>query len=445
MAQQTPIVYDDTTGEHRPAAAGETITSQAVPIDPSANNLLTATTNGLLVSSSALPQVKLLSTQEGNYLRYGNDQGLFVDGNDILSNGDDNLVIIDPTDKKIKLTREAVAQAAAGSVKVVSADAGNALVSGSDGGAYLDASSIDVNVDISTRPDNVLRRDSADALLVSTADIAAGVVGAAAGNLLTKDSSDKLQVLPSDIASGIRGAASDNLLTVDSTGKLQVLPSAVTAGVVSPAAGNMLATDAAGKLLLSSSQLVSADAGNAVVPGTDGKLFVQKVTASGLVDANDKILVVSNTGTTVSTVVSMTYDTTTGLLSLLGKNGQLVSSVTVQSSGSVLKHAEIVVNPAGQPAGTYLALTFELVDGTESTVYADLSALATYTAGSGVSISSGNVISAKLAANGGLEFASDGGLKVSASVLEPVSVDSGNIISNGADGKAFLFGDLGTM
>ena len=72
----TPLVYDDVTGTHRPAGAGEIV---------------------------------MLSTQNFNMLRYGNDHGLFLDGNDVLSNGaHDNLLTIDSVDKKIILTKDSL-------------------------------------------------------------------------------------------------------------------------------------------------------------------------------------------------------------------------------------------------------------------------------------------------------------------------------------------------
>ena len=418
MAQLTPIVYDDSTGEHRPAGSGEQVGVTYVPIDPSGDNVIRQTVNGLMVSAADLPAP--LSAQPGNYLRYGNDRGLFCDGNDVLSNADDNLLRIDSIDRKVKITAADIKAAAGTAGVIVSGDAGNVISAGSDGGAYLDASS--VQVDISTQADNLLTRDSSNALLVS------------AGN----------------VASGVRSPAADNLITTDASGRLQVNPAAAVSSLRSAEAGNLIGTDPYGKMLLTADGLRSGDGNNALVTGTDGKLYVRTVNAASVVDGNDKLLVISNDGSTVSTVLNMSYNQTSGLLSLIGKNGQTVATATVQSSGSVLESAAIVVNPAGQPAGTYLAMTFRLADGTLSTVYADLSALSdVYTAGAGIDITN-YVISVKLDSTGGLTTTANG-VAVDTSALAPgmasdlISSDSGNMIGTGSDGLLYAPLDCGEL
>ena len=422
MAQLTPIVYDDSTGEHRPAGAGEQVGVTYVPIDPSSANVIRQTVNGLMVDPDDLPAP--LSTQDGNYLRYGNDHGLFCDGNDVLSNADDNLLRIDSIDKKLKVTAADV-KAAVGStdITVVSRDSNNLLRAGSDGGAYLNESSVPTGV--STDANNILTRGSDGKPYLANSAIT---------------------VNPSDLVSSVPG----NLLAVDYTGKMAVSPAGVAAGAVSTDASNLLTTDTSGKLTLTASRLVSGNGNNALTVGTDNKLYVQKTTASGLVDGNDKVLVVSGDGSTVSTVLNMSYNQTNGLLSLLGKDGQTVATVTVQASGSVLESAAIVVNPAGQPAGTYLAMTFRLADGTTNTVYANLSALAdVYSAGAGIDITN-YVISAKLDSNGGLKTTANG-IAIDANALpalisdDIISSDSGNALVTGSDGLLYTPLDCGEL
>lgn len=55
-----------------------------------------------------------VSKDEGNLIRTGSDGGVFADGNDLLSNGDVNLLTINEVDKKIILTRDAVLTVTAG-------------------------------------------------------------------------------------------------------------------------------------------------------------------------------------------------------------------------------------------------------------------------------------------------------------------------------------------
>lgn len=448
MAQFIPIIYDSTSGEHRPAGSGEQIGVTHVPIDPSGENVIRQTVNGLMVSPADLPPA--LSSQAGNYLRYGNDKGLFCDGNDVLSNADDNVLRIDATDKKIKLTANDIKTAAAGSITIVSADANNAIRRGSDNGAYLNSDDIDVTV-VSADASNVIRKGSDGGAYLSSSDVNVDI-STRTDNLLTRDSANALLVSESTVASGVVSSAPGNLLATDYTGKLAVTPAGVAGGILSADSGNLLGTDATGRLTLTPSQLISSTANNAVVQGNDGKLYVPKVDAASIVDANDKVLTVNTVGTTstLSTTMNLTYNQTTGLLSIIGKNGQTVATATVQASGSVLESAVIVVNPAGQPAGTYLALTFRLADGTLNTVYANLSALAdVYTAGAGIDITN-YVISAKVDANGGLTTTANG-LAIDNSAVAPaladdlMSSDSGNMLQLGSDNLLYVPLDCGEL
>lgn len=365
MQQKTPLVFDEYSQQHRPMQVGETLTVASVPVSAVSGNMLQALSDGLAVVSSTpspTPEAPVISPSDENYLRYASDGGLFVGGNDVLSNGDDNLLRIDGTDKKIKLTSADV-QAAAGSVRVVSADTGNVVTAGSDNGAYLSANGL---------------------------------------------------------AASLVSPASPNGLVVDSSGKLYVNP----VPTVTPAS------------------LLSEQQGNTLTLGSDDKLYVAKPSPSAFVNPTDKILQV--TGDTLASVLGATYDVTTGHLTLTGVNDQPVAQVTIQTQGSVLESVSVVTDPPGQPAGTYLAMTFRKNDGTLETVYADLSAVGdVYTAGSGIDITN-RVISARLVANGGLEVTAQG-LRVNGASAALVSSDSGNMITRGSDGLLYAPSDCGVI
>lgn len=154
MADFTPVRYNPLTKRHEEAPPGYTVGVDFISVRPHADNLLKKESDGLFVQAkdfvssgtgnllSVGPDGKLrvspqdveeadpVSKQEGNYLRYGNDKGVYIDGNDILSNGDENLLIIHPTDKKIYIGKDSIPAN-------VSADSGNIISTGSDGGAYL--------------------------------------------------------------------------------------------------------------------------------------------------------------------------------------------------------------------------------------------------------------------------------------------------------------------
>lgn len=146
-----PLIYDESTKTHVPLSDGGKLDPTSIPVSGMSGNLITTETDGLAVTTDGLvsdaagnglvtqdgrlyveTRVRV-SGDDGNFLRSGTDGLVYVDGNDILSNGQPNLLTIDPTDKKIILTQESIAEY----IDTVSEDAGNLIVAGSDGGAYL--------------------------------------------------------------------------------------------------------------------------------------------------------------------------------------------------------------------------------------------------------------------------------------------------------------------
>ena len=110
--------------------------------DPTPGELVSADEGNLLgvgldgklaVKPENLPKQSVVSTDEANILREGTDGGAYLDGNDLLSNGDINLLTISEVDHKIQLTRANVLQ----NMTVVSEDEGNLIGVGSDGGVYM--------------------------------------------------------------------------------------------------------------------------------------------------------------------------------------------------------------------------------------------------------------------------------------------------------------------
>lgn len=178
-----PIVRDAANKQFTELPDGQFVDVSAIPLDGAdssgAPNLLKHAPDGLAVYASDcifsekgnalevrggkmyVPDMSakadgLISKDDGNKLKLGSDNGLFVsqtvvsvdadnlvtvgsDGgakltpNDVLSNGDVNLLTIDPVDKKIILTKEAIQ----GNLPVVSQDDGNLVHHGSDKGVYL--------------------------------------------------------------------------------------------------------------------------------------------------------------------------------------------------------------------------------------------------------------------------------------------------------------------
>lgn len=471
MATYSPIVYDSTAKAHIILASGQPIDPSHIMVSSEEGNLLKSTAAGLsvkidsvissdpdnllrvvdgkLIVTFSADSGGVISGDSGNYIRYGLDHGVFLDGNDVLSNGAENLLYIDGTDGKVILTRESLKDAGfvdASGLRIVSGDANNLIVAGTDGGAYLDEARVPTGV--SSDSNNLLTRGS-DGKPYLSASAIPSVVSTAAGNLITDVNGAFLSGM------NLLGTASDNMLKTDVAGKIvldeddvkQLVTDTVNpASLISSSYGNAITIAGDGKLMVAASSLRSSDADNAITIGADGKLYAPKVSAADLTVGTDLILGV-NSGGKLFTTLGANYDITTGNLTLIGQGSQTVATVNIPSSGSVLESAQIVVNPAGQPAGTYLAMTFKKGDGTTFTVYADLSALGdVYTGGNGVNIDpSTRVITVKLAAAGGLEFDANGAIKLNATALDPVSGDSDNLIQIGTDGKAYLPSDFGTM
>ena len=203
-------------------------------------------------------------------------------------------------------------------------------------------------------------------------------------------------------------------------------------------ANRTIAVDTAG--------IVSAKTGNALEvangSGEDGLLYVAPQDVDNLIASGDELLWKDTNGK-IATGLDLAYNTTTGKFDITNHAGTIIATVTVPSSVSMLQNAELVVDPTGQPAGTYLHFTFKLADGTTSDLYVDVTSLIdVYTAGPGIDLTSGK-FSADLTANGGLEFSASGDagtLQVDFANL--VSSKTGNAITlasgTGEDGKLYV-------
>lgn len=210
------------------------------------------------------------------------------------------------------------------------------------------------------------------------------------------------------------------------TGDTVVLVNAGTNGTVgAPVALSFSATAAAAALL-------STDAGNGLGLGTDNLLKV--TSADGLVAENDELLHVDASGK-IATGLELDYNTATGEFSVTNHAGTKVASVTVPTSTSVLRNVDIVVDPSGQPAGTYFEFTWDTADGAGKTLYVDMAQFFdVYTGGDGITVT-GKVITVNAKADGGV-VADAGGISVD--FTKGISGDAGNLIAAGSDSKLLV-------
>lgn len=336
-----PLVYDEVAQLHREVPAGVKIDPSHIPLSAELDNTIKVRSDGLYVK--LVLDKDWLSKEDKNYLRFGSDGGLYVSGNDILSNESTNLLGISSVDGKLYLDPSKL---------LPSQDEGNALKLGTDGKFYVDTS-----------------------------------------------------------------------------------------------------------------KMVSTDTGNQLIAGTDGKLFVKLPDAKGfLTTGPSELLFIDNEGK-LAAQVELEYDTASGLLSMLDRNGNTVASAKIAAASSLVS-AVIVTNPVGQIAGKYLELVFRLSDGTDKKVYVSLTDLVdVYLHGAGIDIV-GNVVSVRIAVESGLSFDESGALFVVADelrshdpknlltvsksgklqvvadtlqgVIEIVSKDIGNLIKVGTDGGAYF-------
>lgn len=174
-----------------------------------------------------------------------------------------------------------------------------------------------------------------------------------------------------------------------------------------------------------------------------------------------------------------------------GTEADLTADITITSlPGTIPGSIQVVENPEGQPAGTYLKFDYTNADGNAASYFVDLAAVVDIvTAGDSIKITD-NVVSVDRAAlvsklvkaNGGLTYATgqllinldeNSPLKINAdgkltleldslvdvsadgpfeldengklTLKSVVSADTDNMLKAGSDGLAFLPGDMGTL
>lgn len=272
-----------------------------------------------------LDAVTIVSGDAKNLLVRGSDNGAKVTASDLLSNGSaENLIKVNAVDQRLEVAKsdiQDVAKAVIADSAIVSADAGNIIIKGSDKGAYL-----------------------------------------------------SLAALPTQVSAG-SGIAVDG-------------------GRVSVNAGKGLGVNSANQLYVDTNELTAIS-----------------------LETTEKILNLTSDNV-LSATVSAQYNTATGYLTLYGKNSQVLSSVYIPGASSMLQSVEPVTNPTGQPAGKYFRYTFKTNEGS-NVIYVPIPAATTLAAGKGIEVSTAGditTVAVKAKAGSGITV-SDDGLKADTSVL----------------------------
>lgn len=179
-----PIVLNDDGTKHVALPDGFYIDNASIDkdslISKDKDNLLKTGSDGKLLVAGKPIAVTVVSGDANNLLVRGSDNGAKVTASDLLSNGSsENLLKVNAVDKRLEVAKSDVqdfAKAAIADAAIVSNDAGNLLIKGSDKGAYLAASSLRTQV------------SAGNGIAVSTAgDITTVAVKTKAGSGLTVD------------------------------------------------------------------------------------------------------------------------------------------------------------------------------------------------------------------------------------------------------------------
>lgn len=128
--------------------------------------------------------------------------------------------------------------------------------------------------------------------------------------------------------------------------------------------------------------------------GIDVQESGHTATVSVKIAGTDKVLKADTNG--ISANINLTWSSSDGL-KLIGKDSTVIATIPATDfiKDGMLEDVELVTNPSGQTAGTYLKFTFN-TDGGAKVLYVNVTSLIDiYTAGDGIAVS-GKTISAKV-------------------------------------------------
>lgn len=328
------------------------------------NKLKLGSDNGLFVSQT------VVSVDADNLVTVGSDGGAKLTPNDMLSNGHINLLTIDPVDGKIILTEENIQD----NLPVISQDEGNLVHPGSDKGVYLSM-------------DDIL--NPSDAILYEDKDgrISSGL------SLAYSPDTGKLDILGHDGQTVIS--------TVRVPGASSSLKGVYLVDGMPSESGEDIEGDYHFSLMFAQADGVWGDP----VPAT---VRTHKSAA---------------VSTSIESVAGMGAVRVRGIF-----NGQTAEQFFIDGTAALqfadgtriivtpkATRLEVIFEPGvGLIPGTYLVFVYALAVGTVQDVYVDVSALVDiYRAGCGIDISASREVSVKLHPEGAIKCDPVSGLGVS--------------------------------
>lgn len=396
-----PIVLNDDGTKHVALSDGSYIDNASIDKDSllskDTDNLLKTGSDGqLLVAKSDLPTYSasdFISADAGNQVVLGSDNKLLVADKPIadLVSAADNVISVNPIDNKLQVDPEKIKKLANDEAKQVASD--------------LVADAVDSVVIVSADASNLLVRGSDNGAKVTSSDL---LSNGSAENLIKVNAVDqRLEVAKSDVQDVAKAVIADSAIVSADAGNIIIKGSdkgaylSLAALPTQVSAGSGIAVDG-GK--------VSVNVGKGLGVNSANQLYVDTnaLTAVSL-ETTEKILSLTSDNV-LSATVSAQYNAATGYLTLLGKNSQTLSSVYIPGASSMLQSVDVVTDPAGQPAGNYFRYTFTTTAGS-NVIYVPVPAATNLAAGNGIAVSTAGditTVAVKTKAGSGLTVDADG-------------------------------------
>lgn len=425
-----PIVLSDDGTKHVALSEGSYIDNASIDkeslVSKDTDNILKTGSDGqLLVAKSDLPASvasDFISKDTDNQVTLGSDDKLYVANKPIqdLVSAADNVISVNPIDNKLQVDPEAIktiANKEAESVATNLVDTAKTELSSSIDKNTADITDLKADLDavtiVSGDANNLLVRGSDNGAKVTSSDL---LSNGSAENLIKVNAVDqRLEVAKSDVQDVAKAVIADTAIVSNDAGNLLIKGSDKGAYL---AASALPAQVSAGSGTSVDAGRVSVNVGKGLGINSANQLYVDTNDLSTIsLETTEKILNLT-TDNVLSATVSAQYNTATGYLTLYGKNSQVLSSVYIPGASSMLQSVEPVTNPTGQPAGKYFRYTFKTTEGS-SVIYVPIPAATTVAAGKGIEVSTAGeitTVAVKTKAGSGITV-SDDGLKADTSVL----------------------------
>ena len=425
-----PIVLSDDGTKHVALSEGSYIDNASIDkeslVSKDTENLLKTGSDGqLLVAKSDLPASvasDFISKDSDNQVTLGSDDKLYVANKPIqdLVSAADNVISVNPIDNKLQVDPEkikTIANKEAESVATNLVDTAKTELSASIDKNTADITDLKADLDavtvVSGDANNLLVRGSDNGAKVTSSDL---LSNGSAENLIKVNAVDqRLEVAKSDVQDVAKAVIADSAIVSADAGNIIIKGSdkgaylSLAALPTQVSAGSGIAVDGG---------RVSVNVGKGLGVNSANQLYVDTnaLTAISL-ETTEKILNLTSNNV-LSATVSAQYNTATGYLTLYGKNSQVLSSVYIPGASSMLQSVEPVTNPTGQPAGKYFRYTFKTTEGS-NVIYVPIPAATTVAAGKGIEVSTAGditTVAVKAKAGSGITVSNDG-LKADTSVL----------------------------